>query len=104
MIPLLLFQITAVLASVEECYICYEEKAAEQCVRACDFCRRSNVHLSCLLQHHNINEALSPKCPTCKNELGPQFCVVFYTELLEQEDEQNNSEISYYLEKLGNAY
>ena len=97
------------MAEAEECYICFEVEceAGEVCERACDFCRGSNVHLSCLLQHHERNEATEPKCPTCRGPLGAKFCVRFFSQQLaefEHEYGPDHKKIAITLTGLGNAY
>merc|ERR1719261_1502901 len=66
------------------CYICFQTASpeGEVCERACDFCRGSNVHLSCLLQFHESTQAEKPKCPTCRGSLGTKFCVCFFSNQL----------------------
>jgi len=96
------------LLMAEECYICLEieSEAGEMCIRACDFCRRSNAHLSCLHQYHKINESQKPTCPMCKRSLGGRFCVLFFSHqltLFENKYGLNHRKVAITLTNLGNA-
>ena len=50
--------------TTENCYICLEAETneGEVCQRACDFCRGSNVHFSCLHEFHKVKGALNTEC------------------------------------------
>ena len=71
---LILSTIMATSVEVVECYICFQAECeeGEKCVKACDFCRGSNVHVSCLLRAHPVDGDIT-KCPTCRQELGAKF-------------------------------
>ena len=89
------------------CYICLDT-GDEELERACDFCRGGNVvHFSCLHEYLKQTNQEEPKCPTCKQQLGPKFQVRFFERILPQaieslgEDHRNVAPILF---QLGNAY